>query len=69
MEYETTPTKNNTKDINNKLLIQSACKLGTGRLLWIVITRHRVGLLIAGNVLWFINWAVPMWFSILKSLV
>ena len=58
------------KSINPKRAAKNAAKsLNTFVLLGIILNRHKVGLLIATNIFWAVNYAVPEWPSIVKSLI
>lgn len=65
MDYELTGSK---KAKGKNVAISMAEQVATHRLLWIVLKRHRVGLLAAGNVVLVLNWAIPAWPEIIKSL-
>lgn len=66
MSYELT---NGTKISDTKaVLIKSAQELSSLRLVWILLTRHKVGLLTVGNIILVLNWAIPAWPQIVKSL-
>lgn len=58
------------KTINPKHgMIRIAEDLSTGRLLWILVKRHKVALLATGNVILVLNWMVPQWPQIVRSLI
>lgn len=44
MKYEQTPVKNNIKDASKNATIKAAESLSTSRLLFIVVKRHKFGL-------------------------
>jgi hypothetical protein len=72
MQYEDIEAKpangKRALDISNKVLVNAAKKLPTYRLLWIIIVRHKVAILAIGNIILVLNWAVPAWPEIVKSL-
>ena len=71
MAYEDMPLKVNRQSVGKtakKQAVKTAETLTTGRLLWIVIVRHRVGLLMVGNCILVLNWAFPMWTEFVKSI-
>ena len=60
---------NKTKIVDGKgALIKEAKKLGTPTLIWLIVKRHRVGLLLVGNIILLLNLIIPQWFSILLAL-
>lgn len=65
MKYEVTGHK---KSSNKQIALQAAEMVGTSSLIWLLIKRHKVGLLSVGNVILLLNWAVPAWPEIVKSL-
>lgn len=44
-------------------------KFSTGYVLWQLVLRHKMGLLIAGNVFWLVNWAFPEWRGFLGAMI
>lgn len=46
MKYEETPVKNNTKAAGKGLQIKAAEQLSSSRLLFIVVKRHKFGLVV-----------------------
>jgi hypothetical protein len=66
MGYELTGTKG-VKD-TGAMLVRAAEQVGSFRLLWILLRRHKVGLLAIGNVVLVLNTMVPAWPEIVKSL-
>lgn len=44
-------------------------RTSTAYILWYLIKRHKMALLVTGNIILVLNWAVPAWPDILKSLV
>lgn len=65
MKYEVTGNK---KSSDKQVALQAAEIVGTPSLIWLLIKRHKVGLLAIGNVILLLNWAVPMWTEIVKSI-
>ena len=57
-----------SKGTGKRVALEMADKLGTGTLIWLLIKRHKVGLLAVGNVVLVLNWAIPMWPQIVLSL-
>jgi hypothetical protein len=66
MQYELTGTKK-VKD-SHSVAIKTAETLGTGTLVWMLVKRHRVGLLATTNILFVLAWVFPEWPNIVKSL-
>lgn len=44
-------------------------RVGTPSLIWLLVKRHKIGLLVIGNVILILNWVFPPWTEIAKSLV
>ncbi len=68
MSYEATPVNKKKVSDPKRALIKEAEQLNTLSLIWLVIKRHRVGLLLIGNIILILNWIMPAWFSLLLSL-
>lgn len=70
MEYEATPVKTGNvhkqarKAYKSEVLYQS-----TWFTLWLLVCKHKVGLLITMNVLWVLNWAIPAWPQFIASVL
>lgn len=69
MQYTETPINNNIKAASSKMLYLAAEKLSTPKLLWLLIKRHKVGLLISSNALLLISFVFPPWLDMLLSIV
>lgn len=66
MRYELTGHK---KPISNRQVnLQAANQLGTPSLLWLLVKRHKVAILAIGNVILVLNWAIPAWPQIIRSI-
>lgn len=65
MKYELSGTK---KSSGKRVAVKAAEQLSTLGLLWIVVKRHKVGLLAIGNVVLVLNWVFPEWIELVKSL-
>jgi hypothetical protein len=67
MQYEAAskPSKPNGKTMALKV----AGQVGTASLLWLLVKRHKVGLLAIGNIVLLLNWAFPEWPQIVLGLV
>lgn len=66
MTYE----KSGNKHINpDKVALKYAEQLPTLKLSWLLVKRHKVAILAGGNVVLVLNWAVPQWVVIVKSLI
>jgi len=48
--------------------LKYASELHTSSLIWLLIKRHKVGILAAGNVILVLNWAFPQWIELVRSL-
>lgn len=64
--YERAGTKK-VKDVNS-VAIKMAEQLSTPRLLWVLVKRHKVGLLAIGNVVLALNYIFPAWPTFVRSL-
>ena len=69
MSYEATGKKTASKGSAQRLTIKAAEELHTSRLLWIVVKRHKVGLLMVGNIVLVLNWAFPEWPQLFLGLI
>lgn len=69
MDYEQTKVNNNVKAASSKMLQLAASKLSTGSLIWLLVKRHKVGLLITSNALLLISFVFPPWLDMIISLV
>ena len=58
-----------TKADNRGVALKLAEQVGTGRLIWIIIKRHKVSLLMIGNIILVLNYAIPEWPNIVRSLI
>lgn len=58
------PSRGSTK----KVALKVADQLNTGSLVWLLVKRHKVAILAIGNIVLVLNWAVPAWPEIVKSL-
>lgn len=50
-------------------MLSIAGQLSTLSLIWLLVRRHKVGLLAIGNIVLVLNWTVPEWPTIVKSLL
>lgn len=69
MAYKELPVKNNIKDAvkaEAKKIIEDQTTLS---LIWVIIKRHKVGILAIGNIVLVLNWVFPAWFDVLRSLI
>lgn len=68
MKYEKTKIKNDPVAADKAIKLQAAKKLSTPRLILIVLDRHKVPLLVVGNVILVLNWVFPLWFQVVLSM-
>lgn len=47
--------------------VKVAAQLSTGRLVWLLVCRHKFGLALTGDIILILNWAFPAWFELVKS--
>lgn len=64
MQYELAGSK---KVNGSSLALKAAKNVNSFSLLWVLVHRHRVGLLFVGNVILVLNWAIPAWPQIVRS--
>lgn len=69
MMYKEVPVENNIKDAAKAETKRIIDQQSTPSLLWVLVKRHKVGLLATGNVILVLNWAIPQWTTIAKSLL
>lgn len=67
MKYEIAGTKRVTN--GKRAAEKMAEQLGSGTLIWLLVKRHKVGLLAIGNIVLVLNWAFPLWPQLLLGLV
>lgn len=66
MKYEVT----GNKAVNGKRAsVKIASQLSTSALIWILVKRHKVGLLAIGNVILVLNFVFPEWTQFALSLI
>lgn len=67
MQYEAAakPSKPNGRDAALKI----AGQVGTPSLLWLLVKRHKVAILAAGNIVLVLNWAFPEWPQLVLGLI
>ncbi len=69
-DYIDSPTKiKASKGTTKANLLKLADQLSTGAIIWLLVKRHKVGLLTIGNIILVLNWAIPAWPEIVKSLI
>lgn len=44
-------------------------RTSTMYILWYLVRRHKMGLLVTGNIILVLNWAVPQWFDMVRGLL
>lgn len=70
MDFEPTPIKNGkVKDIKNKVSTQYLDQIGTGKIVWHLVKRHKFGLVTIWAILMTVSYIFPPVWSILGSLV
>jgi hypothetical protein len=70
MTYEKTPIKkSDTSTISKNIAVKAASTLSTPRILLLLANRHKVALLATGNIVLVLNWAIPAWPEMVKSLI
>jgi hypothetical protein len=72
MEYETTKVEDVNKrlpQIQKKMLVKAANRLSTMQLVWIIIVRHKFGIVSIIAVLLAIQTVFPPFWDIVKSII
>lgn len=69
MAYEATGTKTVSKNTGKKTALKIANQVGTPSLLWLIVKRHKVGLLMIGNIVLVLNFVFPAWPDLLLGLI
>lgn len=70
MKYEVAGKKevSDPKAVERKLYANSVNQTSSLYTLWLLAWKHRVGLLAMGNVILVLNWAIPEWPTMLRSI-
>lgn len=58
-----------SRGVARKQVLKIADQLGTPSLVWLLVKRHKVAFLAAGNVVLVLNWAFPAWTELVKSII
>lgn len=70
MKYETTKvSKKPSQTAVKKAVSNELDQYKTGRILWHLVKRHKLAISVTLNIIFVINWALPAWPSIVKSLI
>ena len=71
MHYEAAGKKeiSNASEVNRKIYRKAVERHSTAYTLWILVLKHKVPLLVLGNVILVLNWAFPEWFQLVLSLI
>ncbi len=69
MKYELDKVDKKKVSDPKRALIKEAEQLSTLTLLWVIVKRHKVGLLLIGNIILVLNYVFPAWFTFLTSLI
>lgn len=70
MRYEAAGKKDisDPKAIDRKAYARNVEKHNSAYTLWLLACKHRVGLLTTGNIILVLNWAIPEWPTIIRSM-
>lgn len=60
-DYIKTGNKAASKGTAKQLTIKAANQLSTSSLIWLIVKRHKVGLLAIGNIVLVMNFVLPEW--------
>jgi hypothetical protein len=70
VDYELTPVKTgNVHKQARKAYQREVAYQNTWFTLWLLLCKHKVGVLITMNVLWVLNWALPAWPQMVASVL
>jgi hypothetical protein len=73
MQYEKTPvSKTSSKDVKRVTKTMKANALNnvsTSRMLVTIIRRHKLAISVFINILFIVNWAIPQFWTIIRSLI
>lgn len=67
--YIATGNKTASRNTGKKTAIKIASQLNTSSLIWLLVKRHKVGILALGNIVLVLNWAFPEWVQLVKSVI
>lgn len=65
MKYEDMPL---TKVKGASVALKYAKQVNSFSLVWILLSRHKVGLLAIGNIILVLNWAFPAWPELVRAI-
>lgn len=68
MKLEETEVKNNTHEAARKAYRKAVTERNTFYTLGLLVLKHKMPILITGNVLLIMNWAFPQWFELVRVL-
>lgn len=69
MKYESTKvSKKPSQTAVKKAVANELDQFNTSRILWHLVKRHKLAISVTLNVILIVNWALPAWPSILRSL-
>lgn len=70
MNYESTKvSKKPSQTAVKKAVAKELDQFNTSRILWYLVKRHKLAISVTLNVILIVNWALPAWPSIVRSLV
>lgn len=58
-----------SRGVARKQALKIADQLGTASLAWLLVKRHKIAFLTAGNVVLVLNWVFPAWTELVKSFI
>lgn len=58
-----------SKPNGKAMALKIAGQVGTPSLVWLLVKRHRIGILAVGNIVLVLNWAFPAWPQLVLGLV
>lgn len=68
-DFIKTGSKEQSKDNGKRVALKVADQIGTLSLLWLLVKRHKVAILAAGNIVLVLNWAFPEWPQLVLGLI
>lgn len=69
MKYEELPKSKHTNKDVKRIVNSQLNDFSTFAMIFAIINRHKLAISIAINILFIVNWAIPQWLTIIRSLI
>lgn len=69
MDFIRTGNKSISNHSTKQTAVKIASQLSTRSILWLLVKRHKVLILATGNIILVLNWTIPAWPEIIKSML